>query len=330
MNDYLYNKQGEDPEVAQLEELLGGYEHTAELRKPLPERRRGRAALYVVLAAAAAVAVALAWPRGESSQPVIADGDPPPPASRCVAGGDGFAFASQNGGVTCDGAAAESGVLPVDTWLETGADGSANLEIADIGSLTIFGDSRLRLVGTGQDEHRLELARGKVSAEVLAPPRLFVVDTPAATAVDLGCAYDLSVDEHDVTHLRVTSGAVSLERGERLVWVPAGSEVSARPGQGPGVPVSIDADAELRAAATKLEGGDASALPTLLARADDDDVGTLWNLLSRTEDEQRGLVAARLQELRPRPSSVAEQAVLAGEPRALEAWRDELESALFE
>ena len=255
MNDYLFDKQGEDPEVAQLEELLGGYEHTAELRKPLPGRRRGRGTLYVLLAAAAAGAVALtlAWPRDES-QPVIADGDPPVPASRCASGGDGFAFASQSGGVTCDGATAKAGVLPVDTWLETGTNALANLEIADIGSLTIFGESRLRLVGTGDNEHRLELARGSISAEVVAPPRLFVVDTPAATAVDLGCAYDLSVDEHDVTHLRVTSGAVSLERGERLVWVPAGSEVHARPGEGPGVPIAIEADAELRTAAGRVRG----------------------------------------------------------------------------
>ena len=42
-------------------------------------------------------------------------------------------------------------------------------------------------------KHCLRLAHGRLSARVTAPPRLFVVDTPAATAIDLGCAYDLAV-----------------------------------------------------------------------------------------------------------------------------------------
>jgi len=41
-SDYLFDKTGEDPAVAELEALLGGYAHRAPLREPPPRRRRHR------------------------------------------------------------------------------------------------------------------------------------------------------------------------------------------------------------------------------------------------------------------------------------------------
>ena len=51
-------------------------------------------------------------------------------------------------------------------------------------------------------------------ARVVAPPRVLVVETPAADAVDLGCAYALEVEADGSTRLSVTSGQVALEAGE--------------------------------------------------------------------------------------------------------------------
>jgi hypothetical protein len=322
MSDYLFDKEGEeDPEVAQLEQLLGGHGHRAPLRPPAPRRRRWAtaAAASAVLAAAAIVAIML----------VGSDPDPTP-AAGCGPDGPGFAFASEGGAVRCGGATAGSGVLPIGEWLETSAEGSAQVEVADIGDLLVHGGSRVRLVGTGPDEHRLELARGRVSAQVLAPPRLFVIDTPGASAVDLGCAYELAVDAEGRTHLEVTTGAVSLEGNGLVAYVAAGTEVFAVPGRGPGTPIVVDAAKPLRDAAARYDAGDSTALDELLALAQERDAITLWNLLGRTDGEARGAVHRRLDAIHKRPASVREQDILDGQPAALASWRESIEGEWFE
>lgn len=338
MTDYLFDKQGEeDPEVAKLEQLLGAYAHREPMR-PVAARRRwvGPAAGVAALAAAGAVAFMLV-PRDAaptSALPMISlptiSLPPTTPAAACAPGSEGFAFSTDEGTVSCGGTATGEGVLPIGEWLETSAEVSTALEVADIGGLIVHGGSRLRLVGTGPDEHRLELARGRVSALVLAPPRLFVVDTPGASAVDLGCAYDLAVDADGRTHLEVLTGAVSLEGNGLVAYVAAGTEVFAVPGRGPGTPIAIDADQPLRDAAARYDAGDSTALSQLLALADERDVMTLWNLLGRTEGEARGAVVRRLDSLHRRPSSVRERDILDGEPAALETWRESIEGTWLE
>ena len=104
---------------------------------------------------------------------------------------------------------------------------------ASIGTVDIDENTRVRLLETAPTEHRLELARGKMSAMIWAPPRLFFVDTPSAVAADLGCAYTLEVDDHGVGVLRVTAGWVALELKDRESVVPAGAACETRPGVGP-------------------------------------------------------------------------------------------------
>jgi len=270
MTDPLYDPKGErtgdDAQLAELEGLLGSYAHRAPLRE-LPPRRTWRTpAVIGAFAATVALAVLVLLVRRGGE------------AAECPSGGAGFAFDVTGGPARCAGSVASRGALPVGAWLETTSSARADVRIADIGDITVFGDSRLRLVGTGTAEHRLELARGRVSAHVTAPPRLFVVDTPVASAVDLGCAYDLSVDEDGRTRLRVTAGAVSLEGHGRVAYAPFGTEVEAAAGRGPGTPVAVGAAAELRAAVARFDAGDAAALPAILAHAGARDAFTLWNL----------------------------------------------------
>src|SRR5207248_1979033 len=84
---------------------------------------------------------------------------------------------------------------PEGAWLETDARSRAKVRVADIGWVDVEPRTRVRLVRASAAEHRLELSRGVLHAAVTAVPRLFVVDTPSAVAVDLGCAYTLEVDE---------------------------------------------------------------------------------------------------------------------------------------
>ncbi|MEO8554394.1 MAG: FecR domain-containing protein, partial [Kofleriaceae bacterium] len=235
------------------------------------------------------------------------------------AGGPGFAFALSSGSATCGGAVASRGTLPVGAWLETKRDAIADVKVADIGDLTVFGDSKLRLVSTDPTKHHLELARGHVAAKVTAPPRLFIVDTPAATAVDLGCQYDLTVAPNGATHLRVTVGAVSLEGKDGITYVPAGHEVDLLPGHHAGTPVPIDAPPELRAAVAKFDAGVADGLADLIETAGAHDRVTLWNAVVRTHAPA---AVERLEEFAPLPDPALRAKVLAGDADALDIWLD--------
>ena len=96
---------------------------------------------------------------------------------------------------------ANAGRLGVGEWLETDGSSRAQIEVSSIGTVDVDENTRVRLLETAPTEHRLELARGKMSARIWAPPRLFFVDTPSAVAADLGCAYTLEVDDHGVGKL---------------------------------------------------------------------------------------------------------------------------------
>jgi ferric-dicitrate binding protein FerR (iron transport regulator) len=319
MTDYLFDKTGDDPAVTELEDLLGAYAHRAPLREP-PVRRR-RWALGVTSAALVAAAIAAIWIwRNDGG-----GGDDGGDGEGCRSSGPGFAFAVAGGPARCGGDVASRGTLPVGAWLETSGGAVADVRVADIGELTVYGDSRVRLVGTGAAGHHMELARGKVAARVVAPPRLFVVDTPVATAVDLGCAYELAVDDSGRTRLHVTSGVVSLEGHGLVAYAPRGTEVIAAPGRGPGTPVAVSAPDELRAAVARFDGGDPSALGAIVDRAELRDSITLWNLLSRTTAGARAAVVARLEQLSGRPRNVRTEDVLAGDAGAIERWREALD-----
>src|SRR5258708_18141960 len=90
----------------------------------------------------------------------------------------------------------EKGKLGVGQWLETDNNSRAQIDVSDIGQVEIDPNTRVRLVKTKATEHRLELAHGRLSAHIWAPPKLFFVDTPSGVAEDLGCSYTLEVDDH--------------------------------------------------------------------------------------------------------------------------------------
>ncbi len=201
---------------------------------------------------------------------------------------------------------AKNSRLRAGSWLETGAAETAKIRVANIGELTLSPDSRLRLINSGEREHRMELTRGSLHARVDAPPRLFVVETPSAVAVDLGCAYTLEVLPDNSTRLAVTSGQVELQGQHRKSIVPFGAEARSVPGAGPGLPVSMNASPSFRVALQRL-GDHPSAngqLEALVAQAEAADAVTLFNLLPLVESNRRALVLARIAQFVSVPSTV--------------------------
>jgi hypothetical protein len=225
----------------------------------------------------------------------------------------------------------QTGQLGVGQWLETDNSSRAKISVASIGQVEIDPNTRVRLLETRATEHRLELARGRMSAHIWAPPRLFFVDTPSAVAADLGCAYTLEVDDVGASLLRVTSGWVALQLKARESIVPAGAACATRPGIGPGTPYFEDASPAFRSALTKLdfeakENDAAVLLDQIVAEARARDTLTLWHLLYRVTDRDRILVYERLAELAPPPAGVTREGVLQLDETMLRLWKGELEN----
>jgi len=211
-------------------------------------------------------------------------------------------------------------------WIETDGLSRARIRIGEIGSVDVEPNTRVTIVAAQPTEHRLALRSGEISAKILAPPRLFFVETPAGTAVDLGCEYTLRCDNSGVGILRVQAGWVAFEFEGRESLVPAGAVCRTRPGIGPGTPYFDDALGRLMEAldAFDFQDGAASALSVVLAESRMRDTLTLWHLLSRVDPGDRLRVYERMAAFSPPPDGISRQQLLALDPASLSRWRQEL------
>ena len=112
---------------------------------------------------------------------------------------------------------------------ETGARERVTLEVATLGQVTMEPNTRLRLINTRAGDHRLALAHGTLHATIWAPPNQFFVETPSSLAIDLGCAYTLTVDDEGVGLVNVLVGWVGFKWRDRESLIPAGSSCQTRP-----------------------------------------------------------------------------------------------------
>ena len=221
--------------------------------------------------------------------------------------------------------------------VETDASSSARLTLPGLGHIVVAPETRVRLLGASFTEQRLELERGRIDVRVWAPPHLLVVDTPSATAVDLGCAYSLEVTDGKQTRLHVTSGLVSLRgmgahaNGFRCneVQVPEGAHCETTPLGRLGTPYREDVSESFLKALRAVDREDpallSEALQTVLDEARVVDALSLWHLFLSREGDARGAVYDRLAELVPPPRMVKREGALANRPWMLAAWEDELE-----
>jgi hypothetical protein len=221
----------------------------------------------------------------------------------------------------------ESGRFSEGELLETDSTSKARINLNKIGHVDIDPNSRVKVLSTKMTEQRFALERGKMSAQISAPPRIFFVDTPSAKAVDLGCAYTLEVDDNGRGLLHVTSGWVALEDKGRESRVPAGAACETRPQLGPGTPFFLSSTAPFQKALEKFdfEQGGVEALKIVLAEASQSDTLTLFNLLYRVRDAERASIYDRLASLVKPPDDVTRDGMLAMNQSMLESYKTALE-----
>lgn len=327
LGDYLWDRTGQpDPEVQKLEVLMSEFRH----RGPVPvlpaEALRSRWSLFASTrwfpALAAAVAVALTafvtflMLRNSHTQPVLAGWD----VSR-LSGTPRIADNTISSGPSR---------LRIGQVLETDDASSASLYSSDIGQIDVDPGTRLRLLTMGQSLKKVALDRGTIHAYIWAPAGQFVVETPSAVTVDLGCAYTLHVDDSGAGVVRTTMGWVGFKLNRHESFIPAGAVCATRPKTGPGTPYFEDASEAFRSALSRFDFEDASPaqrsddLTTILTQARAHDALTLWHLLSRVDDAQRARVFDRLKVLAPPPAGVTEEGVLRLDQPMLDLWWNQL------
>jgi len=324
-DDYLWDRSGPpDPDVERLERLLAPLRGTASapdvsgrgarLKDLHDMRTRWTSPRFLAptLAAAATIAVMI----GVTWQTTRSTGS--------------WEVARMTGQPRIgDSALSGVGRLGIGETLITDAASRARVDVSTIGQATVDTGSRVRLVDTREGHHQLALERGTLHAFITAPPGQFVVDTPSATATDLGCVYTLHVDEDGSGTLSVTAGWVAFEFKGRESFVPAGASSHTDPRLGPGTPRYDDATKTFRAAVDDVdadldEARRLAALKLVLAEARERDAMTLWHLIPRVGEAQRALVIDALAARVSMPAGVTRDAVMRLDKAALDQWWDAL------
>lgn len=303
MNEqYLWDARGEaDPEIQELEKALSGFRYRPRSLRPqleisLRPAKKNRHWWIAVAAVASLIVASMVGLRLHKT----------------------FSFTDSGWKISWNGSQARS--LPAGQTIDTGRHSTAQLSADFIGEVRLDAGSRLKVLRAAQDGQLLALEHGTIHAFIWAPPGRFVVDTPSARTIDLGCRYTLHVDSNGNGILRVETGWVAFQWQKVESFIPAGAECRTRAARGPGTPYYDDAPAALTAALTQFdETHSAVALHRVLVTARPRDALTIWHLLARTSGAERSEAFTRFGELVRLPPTITEQSIVRGDPSAIDA-----------
>jgi hypothetical protein len=290
-DDYLWDKSGEpDAEVQKLEALLGRYRSAA----PMPDFKR-----------VAAIRRRPVWPFAVAAALIV-----------CAILGAVRFYTPANRWRATDA----SGVADVPhAILRTGdvvrtERGSVRLQSPAVGTIDLGANTTVRLIENRSKRHRLALAAGTIHAKTTSQPGVFVIDTPKARAIDLGCEYTLTITPGGGGELHVIAGWVDLTHGYEQSLVPQGASAMIEADGSLTVPVFDDAVPAFHAAMRDHD------MPTIVALARTRDAFTLLNLFRIASPDERMLLYDRLNQLVPAPFSITRESVRYWTPSSTELW----------
>jgi FecR protein len=214
---------------------------------------------------------------------------------------------------------------------ETNRTSKANIAVADIGRLELEPMTRLRLLQSAAGRKRIALDRGTIHVAIWAPPGEFVVDTPSAVVVDLGCMYTLKIEENGNGFLRTTLGWVGFQNDGYESFIPAGAAAATYAESGPGLPFFEDVSDMFRSAVSQFDSTKegsvqrGAAQQIILRQARLRDALTLWHMLSRVSEVDRQAVYQRLSALIPPPAGTTREGILRLDRTMLDSWWNALE-----
>lgn len=279
---YLWDRTGEpDPEIARLEKVLAQYRYSAPAKRPHSRNLK-------FLAAAACLALFALGAIWLHSRQLSA-----------------WQIAGKR--------------IVVGQTIDTTDHAGTMLEAPFFGEVSLDSNSRLQVLPSSGGNQRLALRRGTMHALIWAPPASFLVETPSAKTIDLGCSYTLTVLPDDSGILSVQTGWVAFQNGPIESFIPAGAVCHTRPRLGPGLPYFESAPQDLRDAVAKYDStAGREGLNTIVSSARKEDALTLWHLVVRTSGADRDLVVQRFAGLIP---GIDSSGLKAGNSKAIDqAW----------
>jgi len=290
-DDYLWDKSGEpDAEVQKLEELLGRYRSAA----TMPDFNR-----------VAVIRRRSLWPHAIAAALIV-----------CAILGAIRFYTPANRWRATD----ESGVADVPHSLLRAGDvvrterGSVRLQSPAVGTIDLGANTTVRLVENRSRRHRLALAAGTIHAKTTSQPGVFVIDTPKARAIDLGCEYTLTIAPNGGGVLHVIAGWVDLTHDYEQSLVPQGASAFIGSDSSLTVPIFDDAAPRFKTAVLRHD------VPAIVALARTRDAFTLLNLFRLSTPDERMLLYDRLNQLVPPPPSITRESVRYWTPSSTELW----------
>ena len=290
-DDYLWDGSGEpDAEVQKLEALLGRYRAV----EPMPDFKR-----------VAVIRRRPLWPFAVAAALIV-----------CAILGAVRFYTPANRWRAIE----ESGVADVPHSILRAGDvvrterGSVRLQSPAVGTIDLGANTTVRLIENRSKRHRLALAAGTIHAKTTSQPGVFVIDTPKARAIDLGCEYTLTITPNGGGVLHVIFGWVDLTHSYEQSLVPQGASAMIESDGSLTVPVFDDAPPDFQAAVRKLD------MPTIVANARTRDAFTLLNLFRLASPDERGILYDRLNQLVPAPPSITRESVRYWTPSSTELW----------
>jgi ferric-dicitrate binding protein FerR (iron transport regulator) len=290
-DDYLWDKSGQpDAEVQKLEALLSRYRSAA----PMPDFKR-----------VAVIRRRPVWPFAVAAALIV-----------CAILGAVRFYTPANRWRATDA----SGVADVPhSILRTGdvvrtQRGSVRLQSPAVGTIDLGANTTVRLIENRSKRHRLALAAGTIHAKTTSQPGVFVIDTPKARAIDLGCEYTLTITSNGGGELHVIAGWVDLTHGYEQSLVPQGASAMIESDGSLTVPVFDDAVLAFHAAIRNHD------MPAIVAYARRRDAFTLLNLFRLATPDERGILYDRLNQLVPAPPSITRESVRYWTPSSTELW----------
>ncbi len=219
------------------------------------------------------------------------------------------------------------------SMLETGKQQSLTIDVARIGQITLSPKSKLRLITTRSNKHRVSLETGHMRAKIWAPPGYFGIANGDAELIDLGCDFDLWKKSDGSGRVYVRSGWVAYEIAEHEVLVPAGFEMKFD-AQRPFTPIRPETTPDFANAVHTLErtitasgttSNESLAASAVVAEAAQDaDAFTLLSLLTQHPYLAKGALYPRLaQALKTSGNDEKHRtAWIAGNIHAINDWWD--------
>jgi hypothetical protein len=208
----------------------------------------------------------------------------------------------------------DEGKLRVGEKLITDSESRARLKLESIGEIDIEPKTEIQFIETKTFEQRLILAKGQIAARTWIKPKTFSIETPSAIITDLGCEYNLVVNDRASTSLYVESGWVQMQYKNTKALLCAGTMCISDSLTGVGTPFFKDATKLFKESLYKLDisSNNKSELVKVLSESRPNDLISLFNLLKRLDRESRRKIFDRISSLFKIPKGITREGIMNG------------------